>query len=132
MFTKCNNARRFVAAFSLPAVAALSLAWVSTAQADDLKALIEGGKPVLDVRYRMEQVEQSGRAKDAAAQTVRVRAGYETGRVMGIGGAFDVEWIEHLGGQRFNDSINGKTNYPVVADPDDLAVNQLFLVADGV
>ena len=55
MFTKCNNARRFVAAFSLPAVAALSLAWVSTAQADDLKALIEGGKPVLDVRYRMEQ-----------------------------------------------------------------------------
>ena len=132
MFTKCNNARRFVAAFSLPAVAALSLAWVSTAQADDLKALIEGGKPVLDVRYRMEQVEQSGRPKDAAAQTVRVRAGYETGRVMGIGGAFDVEWIEHLGGQRFNDSINGKTNYPVVADPDDLAVNQLFLVADGV
>ena len=115
-------------------VAGLTLASISAAAplADDLKALIDGGKPVLNARYRLEQVDQSGRAKDAAAQTLRVRAGYETGRVMGIGGAFDVEWIEHIGGRRFNDTINGKAVYPVVADPDDFAVNQLYLVADGV
>jgi hypothetical protein len=133
MFKKCNDVRRLAAAFTLPAIAALSLACIPTAtQANDLKTMFESGKPILDVRYRMEQVDQSLRAKDAAAQTVRVRAGYETGRVMGIGGAFDVEWIEHLGGRRFNDTINGKTAYPVVADPDDFALNQLYLVADGV
>ncbi|MBC8238939.1 MAG: hypothetical protein H8E30_00545 [Alphaproteobacteria bacterium] len=116
----------------LPIVAALTLAFASTATlADTAKTLIEGGKPVLDARYRLEHVGQSGRRNDAYAHTVRVRAGYETGRVNGIGGAFDVEWIERIGPRRFNDTINGDTRYPVVADPDDLALNQLYLVADG-
>jgi hypothetical protein len=129
-----NDRRRpRVLAAITPIVAGLALACLSTAPlAHDLKALIADGKPVLNARYRLEQVDQSGRAKDAAAQTLRVRAGYETGRVMGVGGAFDVEWIEHIGGQRFNDTINGKAVYPVVADPDDFAVNQLYLVADSV
>ena len=120
-------------AVSMPIAASLALACVSNAVlADNLKTLIEGGKPVLDARYRLEQVDQSARANDAAAHTLRLRAGYETGRVLGIGGAFDVEWIEHIGGRRFNDTVNGKTAYPVVVDPDDFALNQLYLVADGV
>ncbi len=111
----------------------LAIAFASSpALADGLKTLIEDGKPILDARYRLEQVDQSGRAKDAAAHTVRVRAGYETGRIMGIGAGFDVEWVEHLGGQAFNDTINGKATYPVVADPDDFALNQFYLVGDGV
>jgi hypothetical protein len=83
------------------------------------------------MRYRFEHVDQGGRQKDAKAQTLRIRAGYETGRINGIGAAFDVEWVETLGGTRFNDTINGDTRYPVVADPDDFALNQLYLVADG-
>ena len=116
-------------------IAAVSLTVSPTASlADGLNALIDGGKPALDIRYRYEAVDQAGRVKDADANTMRIRAGFETGRINlggleGIGGAFDVEWIEHIGGQAFNDTINGKTTYPVVADPDDFAVNQLYLSA---
>lgn len=113
--------------------ASLTVACLSSAaMSADLKSLVQDGKPTLDARYRVEQVDQSGRANDAAAQTLRLRAGYETGRVMGIGGAFDVEWIEHIGAQKFNDTINGKATYPVVADPDDFALNQLYLIVDDV
>ena len=88
-------------------------------------------KPVLDVRYRFEHVEQQSKAKDANAHTVRTRAGFESGRVYGIGLSFDVEWIEAIGSERFNNTINGKTAFPVVADPDDAEINQLYLIADG-
>ncbi|MDP6816137.1 MAG: hypothetical protein QF582_23195 [Alphaproteobacteria bacterium] len=99
--------------------------------ADDLEGLLEDGKPILDVRYRLESVDQAGRVRDATAHTARVRAGYETGRINGIGGAFDVEWVETIGDRKFNDTVNVDARYPVVADPDDLALNQLYLIADG-
>ena len=119
----------------LPFAAAAVFAALSGPAAADaggaLKTLIEDGKPVLDVRYRFEHIDQAGRSKDAEAHTLRVRAGYQTGRVNGIGAAFDFEWIESLGDTSFNDTINGDTRYPVVADPDDFALNQLYLDADG-
>jgi hypothetical protein len=100
-------------------------------QAEDFGKLIRDGKPTLDARYRFEHVDQAGRLDDAEAHTMRIRAGFESGRINGIGGVFDAEWIEAIGGTRFNDTINGKTRYPVVADPDDFAVNQLFLISEN-
>jgi hypothetical protein len=130
MSTGCTIRRRAISA-SLPIASALAFVFVSTlAPADTLMTLIEGGKPTLDARYRYEHVDQSGRQEDADAHTVRFRAGYETGRINGIGGVFDVEWIEHLGAQKFNDTITGDTRYPVVADPDDFDLNQLYLIAE--
>ncbi|MDA1099839.1 MAG: alginate export family protein [Proteobacteria bacterium] len=115
-----------------PLAAALMLASACTpVHAEDARILLDGGKPIFDARYRLEHVDQKGRQKDAEAHTVRLRAGFETGRINGIGGAFDVEWIEHIGAQKFNDTINGDTRYPVVADPDDFALNQLYLISDG-
>ncbi|HSA81281.1 MAG TPA: hypothetical protein VLE23_10695, partial [Geminicoccaceae bacterium] len=49
-----------------------------------------------------------------------------------VGAGFDAEWITSLGREQFNSTTNGNTRYPVVADPDDLQVNQLYLVADGL
>ncbi|MGO1118265.1 alginate export family protein [Rhodovibrionaceae bacterium A322] len=92
--------------------------------------LLDDAKPVFDVRYRYEHVDQAGVPRTANANTVRTRAGLETGKVYGIGAGFDAEWIQAIGGERFNNTINGKTRYPVVADPDDLQVNQAYLVFD--
>jgi hypothetical protein len=74
-------------------------------------------KPVLNVRYRFEHVDQNSRANHANAHTVLTRAGFESGRVHGVGMAFDMEWIEAIGSERFNNTINGKGAFPVVADP---------------
>jgi hypothetical protein len=88
-------------------------------------------KPIFDVRYRFEHVDQDAASKNANASTVRTRAGIETGRFFGFGAGFDVEWIEAIGGTKFNNTINGKTQYPVVADPDDEQINQLFIVSEN-
>ena len=88
-------------------------------------------KPVFDVRYRFERVDQDSVSRNAKANTVRTRAGFETGRFYGFGVGFDVEWIEGIGSEKYNDTINGKTQYPVVADPDDEQINQLFLVSEN-
>lgn len=98
---------------------------------EDWRNLYLDAKPVLDARYRFEFVDQDGRSRDAKANTVRTRAGLETGRFYGLGVGFDVEWIEAIGSEKFNDTINGKTQYPVVADPDDEQVNQLFIVSEN-
>jgi hypothetical protein len=41
------------------------------------------------------------------------------------------EWNAVIGAERFNDTINGKAQYPVVADPGDLQVNELYVISDG-
>ena len=80
---------------------------------------------------RYEHVDQDGVPKNANANTLRTRAGFETGRFYGFGAGFDVEWVEAIGSEKFNNTINGKTQYPVVADPDDEQINQLYIVSEN-
>lgn len=100
-----------------------------SAEQRDWRNLYLDAKPVLDVRYRFEHVDQDSADENANAHTVRTRIGFETGRFYGVGVGFDYEWIEGLGDEDFNDTVNGKTQFPVVADPDDEQINQLFIVA---
>lgn len=98
---------------------------------EDPANLFLDAKPILDVRYRFELVDQDGLPKNADAHTVRTRAGFESGRFYGFGLGFDGEWVRAIGSQDFNSTTNGHTTYPTVADPEDLQVNQLYLVSDG-
>lgn len=97
-----------------------------------LEEALVGGKPLVDLRYRYEHVDQGGTAEDAAANTVRARLGYQTGEFEGISALFELETVKHLGAEDFNDTINGKTRFPVVADPNSTDVNQLYLAYTGV
>lgn len=101
------------------------------AAAEDFSKLYLDAKPIFDVRLRHELVDQQGTEKDANASTVRTRFGFETGKVNGIGFGVDAEWIKALGDDNFNSTTNGRSNYPTVADPDDFALNQLYLVSQG-
>lgn len=119
-------------AFGLVAlVAAWTLDTTEAEGSEDWRDLYLDAKPVLDVRYRLETVDQDGVAKNATANTVRTRVGVETGRFFGIGAGLDVEWIEAIGAEKFNNTINGKSQYPVVADPDDAQINQLYVVSSN-
>ena len=110
--------------------AALVLGVPDVRGSDDWRDLYLDAKPVLDVRYRFEFVDQDATPKDAKANTIRTRAGLETGRYFGLGAGFDIEWVEAIGAEKFNNTINGKTQYPVVADPDDEQINQLYIVSE--
>ena len=83
--------------------------------------------PYVDIRYRLELVDQDGFANDATASTLRVRAGARTREWQGFSALVEGEAIIHLGPDDFNDTVNGQGAFPVVADPEDLLLNQAYL-----
>ena len=101
------------------------------AKSEFTKALTEG-KPILDARYRYEYVDQDGLADEANAHTVRTRLGYETGKFKDFSALLEFENITDIGGEHYNDTINGKATYPTVADPEDTALNRLQLTYTGL
>jgi hypothetical protein len=84
-------------------------------------------KPYADVRYRLEFVDQDDIARGAVASTLRARAGVKTVEWQGFSAVLEGETIAHVGGARFNDTLNGRTQYPLVADPEDTAINQAYV-----
>lgn len=84
--------------------------------------------PYADVRWRLELVDQEGLPNDATASTLRVRVGAKTKPWQGFTALVEGEAITRLGPAHFNDTVNGQTGYPVVADPSDLLLNQVVLV----
>ena len=88
---------------------------------------IAAGRPVIDLRARYENVDNPSKTPTVGeAGTMRARLGYETGvwNGLSIQGDFDQIWL--IGGN-YNSTRNGKTNYPIIADPAMTALNRLQL-----
>ncbi len=85
------------------------------------------GSFLLDSRYRVEHVELDSANEDALASTFRLHAGFETGRWNGFSALVESELVDSLGSERFNSTTNGRTDYPVVADPSTFEINQAYL-----
>lgn len=83
--------------------------------------------PGLELRYRYEGVDQDGIASDADANTLRIRANLAFREYLGFSGFLELDHVEPLGAERFNDTRNGMTAYPVVADPQGTDFNQGWL-----
>lgn len=102
------------------------LATTSTAQAGELADALGQTKPILDMRLRYETVDQANLADQADALTLRVRAGFETGKVWDTAFLAEAEWVEGIVTD-YNSTVNGKTRYPTVADPQGIELNRLQL-----
>lgn len=90
------------------------------------------GTPWINARYRYESVNQAGIAEDAHASTLRTRLGYKTGLFQGFQLGIEGENIIALGGEHYNSTTNGKTQYPIVLDPEDTLLNQLYINYQGL
>ena len=98
---------------------------------------IAAGKPILEVRARYEDVDQTGFAADAQALTVRTHLGWETAGWMNLKALVEVENVQHLGAQHFAVNVPGattpplngasKSRYPIVNDPDVTELNRAQL-----
>lgn len=84
---------------------------------------------ILDTRLRYEGASQGG-LQDANALTARVRAGHETRAWRGWRALAEIEGVVQLSDD-FNDSVNGRTAYALVADPEALELNRLQLAWSG-
>jgi hypothetical protein len=102
--------------------------WMLAAQAAEMPSKPEPLlKAYADIRYRLEFVDQDGIAHGATASTLRARAGLITREWQGLTGVVEGETISHIGTERYNDTVNGQTQYPIVADPQDSSINQAYL-----
>lgn len=109
-------------------LATIAVVPIESARADNtLSNIIIAGNFLIDLRLRYEGVEQSSIPKDAAATTLRARLGYQTGQVQGLSALGEFDFVQHFGAEHFNDSVNGFSNYPTVADPDMAALNRIQL-----
>lgn len=97
----------------------------TAAQAGDVQ-----WKPIVDFRLRYENVDQDGISKEADAVTARLRAGLQLT-------AGDFSFLAEGEGtldliERYNSSTNGKTAYPLVADPKNAELNRLQVQYSGI
>lgn len=87
-------------------------------------------QPLLDARLRYESVDQDGIARNADAVTARIRSG-----VQADSGPFSflVEGEALLAiDQHYNSTVNGKTQFPIVADPQNIELNRIQLQYKGL
>jgi hypothetical protein len=111
----------------------LGLTLVPTAAiaSDDIDDLLVDGKFIFDARARYEQVDQDNIALTAEAPTIRARVGFVTGKVANFQGLIEGEAIVHLS-DRFNDTVNGDTQFPKVVDPAGMELNRLQIEYTGI
>lgn len=102
-----------------------------TSLAQSFQEAIEASTPILNLRYRYENVGQDGVANDANAHTLRTVVGVKTGEWKGFSATVEMENVTHIDGN-FNSTTNGNTLYPVVADPAGTEVNQAKLTYTGM
>ncbi len=102
------------------------------ADADALSDMLEGGKLNLQMRPRYEFVQQDGKPNDANAFTMRTLLGYTLKPESDFGGTLQFINVSNLGPVHFNNTRNGQTAYPVVADPAVNDVNQAFVSYAGL
>ncbi len=115
----------------LSGLVALFMIAAVPAAAGGLSDYLSAGSLQANARYRYEGVQQDGIARDADAQTIRVRAAYQTPMRANLQALIEVEATGRLAGN-FNDTVNGHTAYPVVADPNNLEINRLQLLYAGL
>jgi len=88
---------------------------------------IANGDASIALRYRIENVDQDGIDKNATASTLRTLVSYKTEAYKGFSGFLQVENVSVVGDTTYNNTLNGKGQYPVIADPASTELNQAYL-----
>jgi hypothetical protein len=103
----------------------------ATASASDGGSLLDAlsqTKPLVDIRLRYEEVEQTGIAENAHAETLRARLGAQTGKFLDTSLLIEGEAMVRLDRDyRPDNAVLTYTRYPVVADPENYVLNRLAL-----
>lgn len=89
-------------------------------------ALADGTTDIL-LRYRYERVEQDSYDKDANASTLLTRLSYKSADYQGFFTQLEFDHVTAIGNDNYNSTVNGKTQYPVVADPTGTDFNHAYL-----
>lgn len=84
------------------------------------------------VRYRYEYVDQDGFSENAEASTARLNLGYKTGEYEGFQALIEGQIVQRVGPENFNDTVNGRTSFPTISDPDNQEINRAWVSWTGL
>jgi len=87
---------------------------------------IKASKPIVDLRLRYEGADFDNIDETADALTIRARVGVETGKFLGTTALIEFDHTEALV-EDFNSVLNGRSQFPVIADPEVTELNRLQL-----
>jgi hypothetical protein len=93
-------------------------------------SLLTAGQQTLNwlFRYRLETVDQDGLPEDAFASTLLSRLTVLQGITDQLSAGVEFDYVAQLGDSSFNNSLNGKTQYPLIADPAGSDLNQAYVL----
>lgn len=95
---------------------------------NSLAAALSQTKPLVDVRLRYEEVEQTGFVLNAHAETLRARLGAETGKFLDTSVLAEGEAMIRLDRDyRPDNAVATYTRFPIVADPENYVLNRLSI-----
>jgi len=97
-----------------------------------LKDAITDGKLNFNLRYRYENVDDDVRPEEAHASTVRARLTYNTKTFSDFQVGLEVDHVEALGGDNYDDLHGSLTDHAVVADPEGTEINQAWIAYSGI
>jgi hypothetical protein len=104
----------------------------SAVSAETASDVLEASDFIVDWRVRYEGVDQVGFADRAEALTSRARLGFQTGTLGKTSLLAEAVWIEDVVDD-YNSTTNGRTAFPVVADPAGFAsVNRFALTNESL
>jgi hypothetical protein len=100
----------------------------SAQDATPLREGLKAWKPIIDARARAELVDQAPFAEDADAATLRLRAGFESGKAWSTTLLAEGEFVTPFNDDYRSDTARtARAAFPVVADPESYEVNRLQL-----
>lgn len=114
-------------------VSLMSLAIAEVHGADALTNALKDGKASIQIRPRVEFVDDDGMpaADPAKAFTVRTVLGYKTAPISGMTAYVEAEDIRALGDDYHIRVVQPKPQYAEVVDPERTAINQAYLAGYG-
>jgi hypothetical protein len=119
---------------SVSLAAILASVPVTAARSDEagvVQTALEATRPIIDLRLRSEAVDQQGLPEDGEALTLRGRLGAETGEAWGLRLLAEAELLWPIVAD-YNDTLNGRAQFPVVADPETYEINRLQIANTSI
>lgn len=104
----------------------------AVADEETLADAIKNGNFIFDGRLRYENVDAGNFVNDADGLTFRARIGFETAKFKNFVFLVEGDFTQDLGVDNFNSTVNGKTAFPVIADPNSVRLNRMSLGFTGL
>jgi len=103
---------------------ALSISFAGqTATLSEIAKAVKESETKVNLRYRIESVDQDGKEENATASTLRSRLTWNSAPINRVTMNVEVDNVTAIAFADYNSTSNGKGQYPVVADPEGTDLN---------